>query len=187
LVDRNVEQLERRGSMFKRAGRTLWHGMDRFQRIVLIVASLFVSTFIFVEVMLRYVFQKPIMGIEEILPLGAFWLYFIGASYGSFTRSHIKAEIIEVMVKNTRAVAVIRTIASFIAFGLGLYLCKWGYDFFIYGLTEGEFSATLFIPMVYSQSAVFFGLILMTFYFLIEFIDRVRIVRQPSVAQMEDR
>lgn len=173
--------------MFKRASGALWQGMDRFQRIVLIVVSLFVSTFIFVEVLLRYVFKKPIMGIEEILPLGAFWLYFIGASYGSYKRSHIKAEIIEVMLKNPQAVAVIRAIASFITFGLGLYLCKWGYNFFIYGLTEGEFSATLFIPMVYSQSAVFFGLILMTFYFLIELIDRVRTIRQLRAVQTEDR
>lgn len=171
--------------MLKRAKGTMWQGLDRLQQIVLIATSLFISVFMFVEVMLRYVFHKPIMGIEEILPLGAFWLYFIGASYGSYKRTHIKAEVVEMMVKNPRRVAVTRAVASFIAFGVSLYLCKWGFDFFVYGLTEGQFSATLFIPMVYSQSAVFFGLMLMTFYFLIELIDRVRTIRQPDFPQVE--
>ncbi len=170
--------------MLKGARETIWHGMDRLQQIVLIATSLFISVFMFVEVMLRYVFCKPIMGIEEILPLGAFWLYFIGASYGSYKRSHIKAEVVEMMVKNPRRVAVSRAVASVITFGVSLYLCKWGFDFFVYGLTQGQFSATLFIPMVYSQSAVFFGLVLMTFYFLIELIDRVRAIPGSSVEQM---
>jgi len=167
--------------MLKSARGAMWQGLDRLQQIVLIVTSLFISIFMFVEVMLRYVFHKPIMGIEEILPLGAFWLYFIGAAYGSYKRSHIKAEVVEMMVKNPRRVAITRVVASVITFGVSLYLCKWGFDFFIYGLTQGQFSATLFIPMVYSQSAVFFGLILMTFYFLIELIDRVRAVSKSNV------
>jgi TRAP-type C4-dicarboxylate transport system permease small subunit len=174
-----------RKAMLKGARGTIWHGMDRLQQIVLIATSLFISVFMFVEVMLRYIFRKPIMGIEEILPLAAFWLYFIGASYGSYKRSHIKAEVVEMMVKNPRRVAVTRAVAGVITFGVGLYLCKWAFDFFIYGLTQGQFSATLFIPMVYSQSAVFFGLILMTFYFLIELIDRVRAIRQPDFSQVE--
>lgn len=141
----------------------------------------------FVEVMLRYVLHRPLMGIEEIIPLGAMWLYFIGASYGSYKRTHIKAEVVEVMAKNPRTVVITRVVASAITFGLSLYLCKWGLDFFIFGLTAGQLSATLFIPMVYSQSAVFFGLILMTFYFLIELIDRVRALRQPNVASAEEK
>jgi len=183
LIKRNIAA--RRRDMLKRARGAVWQGMDRLQRIVLIATSLFISVFMFVEVMLRYVFHKPIMGIEEILPLGAFWLYFIGASYGSFKRTHIKAEVVEMMVKNPRRVAITRVVASVITFGVSLYLCKWGFDFFVYGLTQGQFSATLFIPMVYSQSAVFFGLILMTFYFLIELIDRVRNVKQAGIARME--
>jgi TRAP-type C4-dicarboxylate transport system permease small subunit len=172
--------------MLKSARSAMWQGLDRLQQIVLIGTSLFISVFMFVEVMLRYVFRKPIMGIEEILPLGAFWLYFIGASYGSYKRTHIKAEVVEMMVKNPRRVAVTRAVASFIAFGVGLYLCKWGFDFFVYGLTEGQFSATLFIPMVYSQSAVFFGLVLMTFYFLMELIDRVRAISRSNLLPVED-
>ena len=170
--------------MPKVARAAMWRGMDRLQQIMLILTSVFISTFMFVEVMLRYVFHKPVMGIEEIVPLGAFWLYFIGASYGSYKRTHIKAEVIEMMVKNPRTVAITRVVASFITFGLSLYLCKWGLDFFIYGLTQGQFSATLFIPMVYSQSAVFFGMILMTFYFLIELIDRVRAISKSNVVPM---
>jgi len=172
--------------MLKGASGTIWQGMDRLQQVVLIATSLFISVFMFVEVMLRYVFRKPVMGIEEILPLGAFWLYFIGASYGSYKRSHITAEVVEIMVKNPRRVAITRAVASFISFGVGLYLCKWGFDFFVYGLTQGQFSATLFIPMVYSQSAVFFGLLLMTFYFLVELIDRVRSLLRSNSPPVED-
>jgi len=171
--------------MLKRAGVTIWHGLDRLQQVVLIATSVFISTFMFVEVVLRYIFHKPLMGIEEIVPLGAFWLYFIGASYGSYKRTHIKAEVIEMMAKNSRVIAITKVVASAVSFGLSLFLCKWGLDFFIYGLTQGQKSATLFIPMIYSQSAVFLGLILMAFYFLIELIDRVHAMREPELTQME--
>jgi len=171
--------------MLKGARGTVWHGLDRLQQVILIVTSVFISTFMFVEVMLRYAFHRPLMGIEEIVPLGAFWLYFIGASYGSYKRTHIKAEVIEMMAKNPRVVVITKVVASSVSFGLSLFLCKWGLDFFIYGLTQGQQSATLFIPMIYSQSAVFFGLILMTFYFLIELIDRVHAMREPKLTQVE--
>ena len=168
--------------MVKVATGPLWCGLDRLQRVILIVTSVFISVFMFVEVVLRYVFNKPLMGIEEIVPLGAFWLYFIGASYGSYKRTHIKAEVVEMLVKSPRTVAVTKAVASAITFGLGLYLCKWGLDFLVYALTQGQLSATLFIPMQYSQSAVFFGLVLMTFYFLIEMIDNIRAIPQSSKA-----
>jgi len=173
--------------MIKGARGAIWQGMDKLQQIILILTSVFISVFMFVEVMLRYVFHKPLMGIEEIIPLGAMWLYFIGASYGSYKRTHIKAEVVEVIVKKPRPVSIARVVASFVSFGVALYLCKWGLDFFIFGVTAGQLSATLFIPMVYSQSAVFFGMILMTFYFLIELIDRVRTLRQLNVASAEEK
>lgn len=161
----------------------MWHGLTNLQKGVLIATSLFVAIFMFVEVMLRYVFEAPLMGIEEILPLGAFWLYFIGGSFASYTRTHVKAEVIEVMVPNRRAVDIIRVVAIAITFGVCIILCVWGFNFFMWSLIERRLSCTLFIPMIYAESAVFVGIVLMTFYFLIELIERVRVVRRATTTQ----
>lgn len=68
----------------------IWHGMLKVQRAVLIVTSVFITLLVFGAVLMRYVFHYPGMEVEEIATLAAFWLYFTGAIYGAYERSHIR-------------------------------------------------------------------------------------------------
>jgi TRAP-type C4-dicarboxylate transport system permease small subunit len=52
-------------------------------------------------------------------------------------------------------------------------MISWTYPYFIWGITKGETSQALLIPMVLSQSAIFVGAILMSLYFLTELIDYI--------------
>ena len=157
------------------------------QKWFMIVAGFSVTVLVFIEVLLRYVFGSPLFGVEELVCLIAMWLYFIGASYGAYERSHIKAELVHLWFKTPRSHALVNSLSSFITFVLCIIMIKWSYPYFIWGIKKGETSQALLLPMVLSQSAVFFGSILMSLYFLVELVDhileslgKVAVFKEPS-------
>ncbi len=139
----------------------------------MIVGGCFVTVLVFVEVLLRYVFGSPLFGVEELVCLIAIWLYFIGASYGAYERSHIKAELVHLWFKTPRSYALVRSLSSFITFVLSVIMVRWSYPYLVWGITKGETSQALLVPMVLSQSAIFFGAVLMSLYFLVELVDYI--------------
>jgi len=157
----------------KRIGLAIWNGLLFAQRWLMIVAGCIVTVLVFVEVLLRYVFGSPLFGVEELVCLIAMWLYFIGASYGAYERSHIKAELVHLWFKTKRSHALINSLSSSITLILSIIMIKWSYPYFIWGIKKGETSQALLLPMVLSQSAVFFGAVLMALYFLVELVDNI--------------
>ena len=161
----------------------IWHGVVRLQRWFIITAGCVITVLVFIEVMLRYVFESPLFGIEELIVVIAMWLYFIGASLGAYDRTHIKADVIHVWVKSARGMAIIHTINSVITVTLSAIMAVWCYDYFIFGIEMGGATPALRLPLVIPQSAVFVGAILMTIYFFVELVDNFRnaISKEPTL------
>ncbi len=67
-----------------------WKFVLWLQRALLVLSSLFVVLIMCVTVLLRYVFKSDLFGMEEIVVIAAFWLYFMGSSYGVYDQSHVK-------------------------------------------------------------------------------------------------
>lgn len=149
-------------------------GMVKAQRVMLIVASAFITLLVFGAVLMRYIFKYPGMEVEELATLVAFWLYFTGAIHGTYERTHIKTELIHLVVKKPRAYALIKSVASLITFILAVVMAYWGYTFLIWGIQKWGRSPVLQLPLVYAQSSIFFGAVFMAFYFLVECVDNVR-------------
>jgi len=152
----------------------IWNGMANVQRAIMIATSCFIVLLLFGSVLMRYIFHYPGMEVEEIATMAAFWLYFTGAIYGSYERSHIKAELAYLIFKKPRAQALIRVTASLIVFVLAVIMTYWGYHFFLWGIEKQGRSLTLLLPMVYAQSSILFGAIFMSFYFFVELVDNIR-------------
>jgi len=157
----------------KKLARLLWLVLLLIQKTIMVVGGCLVALLIFVEVFLRYVLGSPLFGVEEMILFIAMWLYFMGAAYGAFERTHIKADLVHIWITSPRGHAIARSIAGFITVTLSIILIKWAYPYFIWGMTKGAKSQALLLPMVLSQSAIFFGSILMSLYFLAEFIDNL--------------
>lgn len=158
----------------RRISLVIWNSLANIQRAILITTSTFIVIILFGSVLMRYVIHYPGMEIEEIVTLVAFWLYFTGAVYGSYERSHIKAELLHLVFKKPRAYALVKVTASLIVFILAVVMSYWGYHFFIWGIEKWGRSAVLLLPMVYAQSSIFVGAIFMSFYFLVELVDNIR-------------
>lgn len=139
----------------------------------MVVGGSVVGVLIFAEVFLRYVLGSPLFGIEELILFIGIWLYFIGASYGAYERTHIKAELINIWFKKGRSLAIVRTISSAVTVILAVILVTWTYPYFRWELAKGGTSQALLLPKILCQSAVFFGSVLMAFYFILELIDNL--------------
>lgn len=141
------------------------------QKFIMVGGGSIVGILIFTEVFLRYVLGSPLFGIEELILFIGMWLYFMGAAYGAYERTHIKAELINIWCKSERSLAILRTVSSVFTVILAVILVTWTYPFFLWELKRGGTSQALLLPKIICQSAVFFGSILMAFYFILELID----------------
>lgn len=143
-----------------------WRLTIRLQQTLLILMSVFVVLIMCVEVLLRYVFKSDLFGIEEIVVIAAFWLYFMGSSYGVYDKSHVKADIIPQLlsVRNAKKLSVV------INFTIAILCIVYGYwatDMVFYSIEWMPKTTGLRIPIFISQTSILLGYILMSFYSLV--------------------
>ena len=142
---------------------------------ILLVACIPLVLLIFSQVWMRYVFHLPLLWVEEVAVVPAFWMYMTGAAYAAFERSHIKVDIMDITIKGPRRRLLIRLIASLITLGFAMLFVQWGYEFFMWDLEHNVQTYTLRFPIVYARSSFFFAAgILGGIYFAIETIDLAR-------------
>ena len=150
-----------------------WKIMEYVQKSIMVLSSLAILTLVIIQVTLRYVFVKPLMGVEELATMTGFWLYFMGASWGTADRTHIKADLVNAFVKSPRKLLWIKTFVALLSVGLSIFMTYWGWHYVLWGVTKWQRSFTLMIPMVYSQVSIFVCAVLMVFYFGVEFVDNL--------------
>jgi len=79
----------------------------RFQKTIMIFTSLSIVFLLTASTILRYFFKTDIPGVEELLLLPIFWLYFMGGSQASYEDSHISGELLSTYVKNKKILSSI--------------------------------------------------------------------------------
>lgn len=138
--------------------------MERFFKYALTILISTVAAMEFYQVVMRYLLEIPVMGLEEILVYPTLWLYFLGSVNASREDTQIKANVLDVFIKTDRAKLVVRVIADFMAVVVSSWLTYWAYDYFRYALRVWKESPTLYIPTFYAESSVFVGMVLMTIF-----------------------
>lgn len=151
---------------------SLWNGLIRFQQILLVLTSIFVVLIMCAEVLLRYVFHSDLFGIEEIVVIAAFWLYFMGSSYGVYEKSHVKADIIPQMLSQ-RVQAVLSIVIRLIMAVLCIVFCWWAVDMVLYSIEWMPLTTGLRIPIFISQTSILIGYALMSIYSVVYFLEEL--------------
>lgn len=146
------------------------------QQGILFISSLLLALGLGSQVIMRYFLKTDLYGIEEILVLPTIWLYFMGASYGTYMKKHISADLVSVYIKKDIPRIIVNLITSFITLILTFILTNWGYQFFIYSLTKGATSTIWKIPNYTHRFAIFFGFTLMLIYFFVDFIKQCKML-----------
>lgn len=143
------------------------------QGFLLFITLLGIAILVFVQVILRYVLHYPLMGIEEILLFPTIWLFMLGSANSSLEHTQIKAQVIDMFLKSRIAIKISRIIMGFISLIINFWLTYWAYKYFLYSIRVHKLSPTLYIPLVYAESAVFIGFFLMAIYGFIETVDYI--------------
>lgn len=152
-------------------GLVIWNFLSKVERTIMVISSIVIVVLVMIQVILRYVFKHPIMGVEEMATLLGFWMYFIGAANGSRERSHIKADLLNVLVKSPKKHAIIKSAVTLFTLIMIAIMTNWTWHYVLWSLNTFEKSPSLGIPMIYSQIALFVAAVLMLLYTFIEFMD----------------
>jgi len=150
------------------------------QELVASILMILLPVLVCVQVVLRYVFEAPLMGIEELMLFPIIWLYMLGGANASMERTHISCGILTLYIHKPLYIAIFHSFKSFISVVVSLWLTYWAYWFFDYSLAMWKESDLLYIPMFYGESAVFVGLVLMTGYSIIELRDCLKLFRNTD-------
>jgi TRAP-type C4-dicarboxylate transport system permease small subunit len=128
----------------------------------------------FYQVVMRYIFEIPVMGLDEMLVYPTLWLYFLGSVNASREDTQIKANVLDVFLKTDRAKLVVRVIADAMSVVVSFWLTYWAWDYFRYALKVWKESPTLYVPTFYAECSVFIGLTLMSMYALVYLVKNSR-------------
>lgn len=159
--------------------------MERIFKYVLMALISIVAAIEFVQVVMRYIFEIPVMGLEEILVYPTLWLYFLGSVNASREDTQIKANVLDVFLKTEKSRLVVRVIADLMSLVVSCWLTYWAYEYFRYALRVWKESPTLYIPTIYAEAALFLGLVLMSAYAGFYLLKNVRKVLRATFRSAE--
>lgn len=148
-----------------------WHALQDWAAFVLMLS---VALLVFIQVILRYVLHHPLMGIEELLLFPTIWLYFLGGAIASRERNHIECRVVTMYVRGT-SLHLANALKAAISLAVAVWLTYWAYEYFRYALRVGKESDMLYIPLVFGESALFIGLLLMSVYTAWELAHHLRL------------
>jgi len=138
--------------------------MEKFFKYTLTALISVVALIEFYQVIMRYIFELPVMGLDEILIYPTLWLYLLGSVNASREDTQIKANVLDIFLKADRAKLVVRIIADVMALVVALWLTYWAWDYFKYALRVWKESPTLYIPTFYAECTFLIGLVMMSIY-----------------------
>jgi TRAP-type transport system small permease protein len=155
------------------ADSSLVRAISAVQNGIVLILLAVIPLLVFTQVILRYVLNLPLMGIEELLLFPAIWLYFLGGSMASKARNHIDCGVLVLYIKKETSLALFRLVRMVLSVIIGCWASYWAYWFFSYSLSKWKQSDLLYLPMFFAESAIFIGVVLMVFFSVVELIDRV--------------
>lgn len=141
-----------------------WRSIVKIMRIAMVICSAATTGCILVAVVMRYILKSNFYGSDEIILVFAFWLYFMGAAYGSYENSHIKADLLNMYIKNMHYKDMLNLIAQMLTVLVNVVLMVWACQFMLWAWEKNPLTTALKIPILIPRSAIFIGLALMLFY-----------------------
>ena len=141
-----------------------WRSIVKIMRIAMVICSAATTGCILVAVVMRYILKSNFYGSDEIILVFAFWLYFMGAAYSSYENSHIKADLLNMYIKNMHYKDMLNLVAQMLTVLVNVVLMVWACQFMLWAWEKNPLTTALKIPILIPRSAIFIGLALMLFY-----------------------
>jgi len=155
-----------------KALKKIWNFLLTFERVIMIVASILVVVLIVTTVVMRYLLEKNFPGMEELVIMVAFWIYFMGGTMCSYENSHITADILTVFIKNEKAKEIIEFLRYLISAAVLVGASYCAVELIVYTVEAQPVSPVLHMPMMVTYLPMLAGIFLMTFYTFVHLIEK---------------
>jgi len=143
-------------------------------KAVLVLSGMAVASFVFAQVVIRYFTTGSVFGIEEVALAFAVWFYFIGAALGAASGSHVSASLLDVILPAGKLRRAAEVLVAALTAGISLWVTLWAVQYVQWVYDRGMTSLDLGFPMVYLHASVAIGMLLMSFYFLVDLLKTLK-------------
>ena len=170
----------------KKTFRTLGQILLKAEHFVVITCCIAIVVLVFATVLMRYIFKISFQGMEELIMLFAFGIYFIGSALGSREESQITADVMSIFIKRRKSMLLLRSFQHLVD-GLLVGLCAvFSTQQMIFVLQEGSRTSGLKMPVWIVYMVILVGLFLMAFYALFHSIEYFQRFRDPRAELIEE-
>lgn len=140
-----------------------WKILIKLQRLIMVLTTVGIIIMFGIVVLARYLFHFNVIGYDEIIVVAACWMYFIGGSYAMCEESHIRADVLNLLLPPSKTM-LLGIFTYLIQFICGLILIYLSYDMIMFDIATNPTTIDWNIPLVIPRFAILVGFILMTFY-----------------------
>lgn len=142
---------------------------DKLEEYFLVFCLGFMVLLVFVQVVMRYIFQNSLSWSEELARYLFLWLSWIGASYAVRERGHFRVQMfIDKLDGRKREIG--EALILLVWFGFCLFLAYQGWLLTAHLFLRGQMSPAMQLPIAYAYASVPVGVTLMSIRVLVEFI-----------------
>ncbi|WP_418595541.1 TRAP transporter small permease [Ponticoccus sp. (in: a-proteobacteria)] len=158
-------------------------GIAWLMRVVMFVAMISLGLLMAAQVFMRYVVSLPFLGIEEMAPMLAVWVYFVGMAYSTRNREHIEGGLLSLIVKNEKVLLAVRLFGSIICLIAMVIFLKFAWDFASFNISLNRKSSYMRLPKYLWDLSMVFGFGMMCLYYLLQaFLEARALLSKSKVA-----
>ena len=130
---------------------------ERILYVFIIAFGLCLAALMFAQVLLRYVFASPFVGIEELSLLFGAWFYFLGVAYVTRNGEHIHGGILTMVVTNQNAVRSVRLVMTLISIAACVIFGYYAIKYALFEINTGRLSSYMRWPKGWWSASLIFG------------------------------
>ncbi|SFP88128.1 TRAP-type C4-dicarboxylate transport system, small permease component [Oscillibacter sp. PC13] len=154
--------------------KSLGNVLLKAEHLVVIVCCTAMVLLVFANVLMRYVFKISFQGMEDLIMLFAFGIYFIGAALSSKDETQITADVMSLFIKSPRFLTLLRSFQHIVDAVLIGICAVFSTQQMLFVLGEGSRTSGLKLPVWVIYTVILVGLFLMAFYALFHSVEYFR-------------
>ncbi|GAB5436316.1 TRAP transporter small permease [Falsiruegeria mediterranea] len=136
--------------------------------VILFTAILYLGLLMAAQVFMRYVIASPFLGIEELAPILALWIYFIGMAYCTRERDHIQGGVLTLVTQNPRTVLSVHLFGTLVSLVTVAVFAWFAWDFAAYNLSLNRKSTYMRLPKYILDFSIVSGFALVILYLALQ-------------------
>lgn len=153
------------------------------QKLFLLIASVIITIALFLAVIFRYILKIDLFGIEELLIIPTFTLYFIAAAQASYEQNHIAADLLESYLGSEKIKQLVNVLNSLVILIVCVILTYWNIQNVMWIYQQGAKTSGWGIPLVIPHTIVLIGFVLMTLHTLIHLLNYIKLFKQSHIKE----